>query len=567
MEEIQDSEQKYIDEGDVEGRPKRLKEKIFEWCQKGDADHLKKYLNDPNTDLEDVDHNQWTPIIWAVVNGHVNVVKTILEKTHEIKQPESLSESQIAEEQAIEEQPEVKKPKSSINNSLFEEKTLEESFKKPNNQRNHKYTPLHWAAYKGNILISSLLIKAQFNPLEIDMYGNTSIHQAAASNVKDTFKMFMGLGLDLELKNARNHTPLDLCSNEEMKALIKKAINTKMCFMCQKYFSFFVTKFLCFICEEIICKECSVSNFYYLNSNEAKKELLECRCKTCSIKIDKEEAKLNSAIAKNSLEIIESAFKACEDMRINPKLRVQAIANIDRLQREQKIQSYIAGLENVTDHKTIEKSVHLLLEEAENAKNQNINIDPTLIEKLESQKNRKLAEKELRKMLMNLTVFDSSDYVKLEIEEKLNKAIETKVDEEFIIKGKELLEKVILHLKCMDVFNILFNYPKREYPAKDDNDKNKKKKKEAPPKKKKKKKDIFPKPEWSNSASLKQKVDEYVSYLKIREEIGFDEEFVLKSKELLTRMHMEIAFLKKEEEELAAIEAEKAKKLAKKKKK
>ncbi|MBR2191465.1 MAG: ankyrin repeat domain-containing protein, partial [Eubacterium sp.] len=61
-----------------------------------------------------------------------------------------------------------------------------------------KYTPLHWSAYKGFDIISSILIKMGCNPLEVDSYGDNALHQAAAGNHYDTFKLFMGLGIDLD---------------------------------------------------------------------------------------------------------------------------------------------------------------------------------------------------------------------------------------------------------------------------------------------------------------------------------------------------------------------------------
>jgi len=43
-------------------------------------------------------------------------------------------------------------------------------------QKVGKYTPLHWASYKGHYKVVWILLKAGMSPLEIDMHGNTSVH-------------------------------------------------------------------------------------------------------------------------------------------------------------------------------------------------------------------------------------------------------------------------------------------------------------------------------------------------------------------------------------------------------
>jgi ankyrin repeat protein len=43
-----------------------------------------------------------------------------------------------------------------------------------------RYNPLHWAAFNGHNKVVWTLLRKGFSPLDIDMCGNNSIHQAAA---------------------------------------------------------------------------------------------------------------------------------------------------------------------------------------------------------------------------------------------------------------------------------------------------------------------------------------------------------------------------------------------------
>lgn len=48
--------------------------------------------------------------------------------------------------------------------------------KQPDPKKFGKYTPLHWASYKGYYKVTWLLLKNHMNPIDVDQYGNTAVH-------------------------------------------------------------------------------------------------------------------------------------------------------------------------------------------------------------------------------------------------------------------------------------------------------------------------------------------------------------------------------------------------------
>jgi len=88
---------------------------------------------------------------------------------------------------------------------------------------------LHWASYQGHYKVVWLLIKAGLSPLAQDQYGNTAVHQAAASGNMEVLKCFLAGGVDIDQVNARGDTPLALATNPEVKALIIRSQKTKQC--------------------------------------------------------------------------------------------------------------------------------------------------------------------------------------------------------------------------------------------------------------------------------------------------------------------------------------------------
>jgi hypothetical protein len=454
------------DNTSIEERKKIIKNKFFELSKKGDHENLAKIIEDETLNLEELEDKKWTGLQWAVVNGHAEVVKLILERQDELGYRNKTREQEEIEAKA-KKRLEIKDLKKNEFDDIFK--------KPPNSESLGKYNSLHWAAYKGYIRIVSLLIKFGYDPLAIDNVGNTSIHQAAASNKKDLFKIFMGLGLDLEIKNDREHMPIDLTANEEIRKLINKSLTVKICQLCPTKFDFFNKRYLCSISEDVVCSNCCVKEYLYENPVSKEKDIIQCRCKNCHSLISETEKSLNEKIKSNNLKDLTDFYnKIKHDIQICCKQSAEAEVNINRLEREKKISEHLNSLKTVENHKTIEKSVFLLEEMIKDAKNQNIQLDLQIIEKSYLEKNRLLAEKELRKVISNLTVQQSSYENLKNLDEKLQNANLCMVDEKYINASDELRKKIQLNLDARELLELFSAYPLRDYPEVESNDPKKK---------------------------------------------------------------------------------------------
>jgi hypothetical protein len=159
---------------------------------------------------------------------------------------------------------------------------------------------MHWASHKGHVKVVWLLLQANMLPLEIDMHGNTSIHQAASvEEGLKVLKCFMSRGCDVGVKNARGHTPLDLATSDDTRQLIQKALKTMVCpgKKCGgSKFSFQNVRYYCESCTNFFCRMCSVQTWVFENKNSHQKERPVCRCLQCQDKISKAETDLQEAM-------------------------------------------------------------------------------------------------------------------------------------------------------------------------------------------------------------------------------------------------------------------------------
>ena len=435
--------------GSLEDQKKRLKERFFDACKNGNVEYLKKNLDNELLDILEPDENKWSCLQWAVVKNQKEAVKVIYNKYKQLE----------------EEQEKIKKEKEKEKNFARKLNPLDQAFSKPLNPAdNGKYTPLHWSAYKGYDEISSVLIKLGCDPLAVDSYGDNALHQACAGNHYNTVKLFMSLNIDLEFKNTRSHRAIDLTTNEKVTELINKALSKKACSICNKSFDFNNKRYVCFIKEDIICKNCCVIDYYYDSEDAEEKDMRYCRCKICQQEIKEAEDALIVAIQSNNLETLNKQFEESTKFSIDLHLLKLAKLNKDRLTREKQITDHLDSLKEVSNHKTIIKSVFLLDEMLKSAEENKVKLDPGVIKRAFLEKNRLLAEKDLRKLLANITIFMANQENLDNLNQKVDNAKKCNVAESYMQQGETLSENIRLNLDANDTLTKFKEYPLRVYP-------------------------------------------------------------------------------------------------------
>lgn len=205
----------------VEMDPEEANQNLLQACKDNDEETALEYLQGKEINASYEDEEKWTPLSWVCCNGNEKLAK-ILIKDH------GAASMYIKDKEEKEEE--------DSSNPFQKPKVASEV---------GKYTPLHWASYKGHIRIVWMLLKEGLSPLDIDVFGNTAVHQAAASGNLAVLECYLSRGVDIEVKNSRGHTAYDLATTEEIKALISKARATGNCKNCHSKFDFKNIRYYC----------------------------------------------------------------------------------------------------------------------------------------------------------------------------------------------------------------------------------------------------------------------------------------------------------------------------------
>ena len=434
-----------------------------------------------------------------------------------------------------------------------------------------KYTPLHWASYKGHYKVVWILLKEKMSPLDIDMHGNTAVHQAAASGSKKVLECFLSRGVDVDVKNARGHTPLDLATQPEVKELITKAIMTKKCVICKSKFDFKNIRFYCESCTRFLCSQCSQSQWVFESVEAEERERPVCRCADCLGRIRGSEEEMTQALKTMDFHKVDRVFSMilANNVDIDVKLKHQAQVTHLKLEKELDIRTFIKGVEHVEDYKTILKSVKTLEQKVETARNLGVDLDLGVIAEVNRCTSRLISERNLR-FHMEMTHVPRSEHDHVDqLKNLIEKAVENNVAQSYMEQAEKLMHQMSGNIKAREILQMMHDYPEREYPVPEPVDPKKKNKKADDKEKKKKKKrkePPFPIPDWASELeAVVSHVQQMENLLHDAEHLHLQPEFVQKVNAQLQRFKKEIAFRRQQEEEKRREEEEKKNKKKKKK--
>lgn len=470
---------------------------------------LLKRKADPNF----TDKKNWTPLMWASAQGHTGIVKILLEK----------SGKQI----------------------------MNDSSDKPAGQ----HTPLHWSSFNGHLHVVWALIKQGFNPNEIDKYGNNCIHHAVAGSRKDILETFLAFGVQVNHKNNRSHTPIQMTSDPELKEIIQGAISANRCKKCSSVFDIRNTKHLCQVCKKYFCTNCKIFSWVFIAPDSTEEEKPVLRCSDCQTLVDQAEYQLQEAIDSNSLPKLTSLIEKISNENINVDVKILHRANreVIRLKTELEINNFIGTLQYVESYKTIQKSVYLLKEMQDEAAKQGIKLDQKLLDKIQKERERLMAERNLRYQVDIVGLPDATPEMVKTIEELASICDQREVSVTYVQKARELSGKMKEIIESHNILRRFLDYPLREYPDFAPPDP-KKKPNPAEEAKKKKKEPKIQVPDWAEELpALIKQVEMLESILKKSAILDIQQSFMDQAKENIVRMRKEIKFRQMEEEEAKAL--------------
>ncbi len=173
-----------------------------------------------------------------------------------------------------------------------------------------------------------------------------------------------------------------------------------------------------------------------------------------------------------------------------------------KLDKELDIRNFIKSVEHIDDYKTILKSVKILNDKVEAAKDLEVELDSGLLGEVNRCTSRLISERNLRFEMESLKVYASDHETVQKLKDLIEKAQDTNVAQQYREQAEKISQQMSGSIKAREILQMLLDYPEREYPEMEVFDP-KKKGKQAPPKKeevkkkKKKKEPPFPTPDWA----------------------------------------------------------------------
>ena len=153
-----DEEPTDSDEEEFKMSQEELDKHLLTATRENSIEEVEHWLKEKANPMIHIDN--WSPLLWAACNGNEDMVRLLIKHnahTEYLQQPKNNNDEAAALDGEEEEE-----------NDPF--------VKPPDAKKIGRYTPLHWASYKGFHKVVWLLLKAGMSPIDIDQYGNTAIH-------------------------------------------------------------------------------------------------------------------------------------------------------------------------------------------------------------------------------------------------------------------------------------------------------------------------------------------------------------------------------------------------------
>ncbi len=222
--------------------------KLLKVAKSGDIQEVNSLIN-KGANVNATDQDGKTPLHWAAVKGHEEVVEALLGKhgidvnladknkdtpLHSVLKKDNIDINVLnallrAEGINVNTQDgdnrtplhlAAKKDNIDINvlNALLGAEGIDVNAQDKDNR-----TPLHWATGRDNVEVVNVLIIKGADVNAQDKDNRTPLHFAAQNNNKEIVDALIKAGADVNIKDEDGKTPLDLTTNEEIKTLLQPA--------------------------------------------------------------------------------------------------------------------------------------------------------------------------------------------------------------------------------------------------------------------------------------------------------------------------------------------------------
>jgi len=185
-------------------------DKIQLACRLGDIKLLKAALSSSPSSVNETDSKLgWTPVYRAVICGHLDTVRFLLEEGADPNIPNKLGETALHQ--------------AADNNQVRIAQLLLSHNADPNLQQSDGDTPLHHAAYKGNYQMASLLLNYNADPNILNsVFGRSPLHYAVEHSTGKLARLMVKHGADPYLKDLAGKSSVDLATSEEVLNSLKE---------------------------------------------------------------------------------------------------------------------------------------------------------------------------------------------------------------------------------------------------------------------------------------------------------------------------------------------------------